>query len=71
MKNRIQQHWNDKGEAYLLLAKQLYSGVYRMITIPSTGKTIEINKPIVTLNGEVLENDISTLPRMKVCVTES
>lgn len=71
MKNRIQQHWNDKGEAYFLLAKQLYSGVYRMITIPSTGKTIEINKPIVTLNGEVLENDISTLPRMKVCVTES
>lgn len=67
----LEQHWNEKGEAWLLLAKKLHSGVYRVFNEFGSGRKIELNKPIVTLSGEVIENDISTLPRMKVIVTQS
>jgi hypothetical protein len=67
----LEQHENDKGEAYLLTAKKLYSGVYREFYAFGSGRKIEINKPIVTVSGEVIENDISELPRMKVIVTQS
>lgn len=66
----LQQLWNEKGEAWLYLAKNLYSGVYREFYIAGK-KKIELNKPIVTATGEVVQNDISQLPRMKVCITES
>lgn len=65
------QYWNEKGEAYLLLAKILYSGVYRTFKVFGEDRVIEINKPIITPTGEVVENDISQLPRMKVVVTQS
>lgn len=67
----LEQHWNEKGEAYLLCAKILYSGVYREMYTFGEGKKIELNKPIVTPAGEIIENDISQLPRMKVVVTQS
>lgn len=67
----LEQLWNEKGEAYLLLAKTLYSGVYREFYIMGTGEKIELNKPIITPSGEVLENDISQLPRTKVTVNQS
>lgn len=67
----LEQLWNDKGEAYLLLAKQLYSGVYRDFYAFGSGRKIELNVPIVTASGEVVQNDISQLPRMKVIVSQS
>jgi hypothetical protein len=67
----LEQHWNDKGEAYLLAAKKHYSGVYREFYSASIGKKVEINKPTITPSGEQLENDISELPRMRVIVTQS
>lgn len=67
----LEQHWNEKGEAYLILAKQLYSGVYRDFNIPGRGEKLEINKPVYTVSGEIIENDIAQLPRMKVIVTQS
>jgi hypothetical protein len=67
----LEQHYNEKGEAYLFLAKQLYSGVYREFYILGSNKKIELNKPTVSSSGEVIENDISTLPRMKVIISQS
>lgn len=67
----LEQHWNDKGEAYILLAKQLYSGAYREFYEFGSGEKIELNTPVVTPEGEVKENDISQLPRVKVVVTQS
>ena len=67
----LEQYWNEKGEGYLILAKQLYSGVYRQFKVFGEDRVIEINKPSVTQDGEEIENDISRLPRMKVIVTQS
>jgi len=67
----LEQLWNDKGEAYLLLAKNLYSGVYRSFYSFGDKKAIELNVPTVTPSGEVLDNDISQLPRMKVIISQS
>jgi hypothetical protein len=73
--NSVRQHWNDKGEAYLELAKDLYSGVYREFRA-DFGNTAEDN--LVQLNtvdydeeGNRIMNDIGALPRHKVIVTES
>ena len=68
----LEQHWNTKGEAYIMLAKQLYSGVYREFNIPGRGgEKLELNKPILTPSGEEIENDIAKLERMRVIVTQS
>ena len=67
----LEQHYNEKGEGYLLLAKQLYSGVYRDFYVLGSGEKIELNRPTITPSGEVIDNDISTLPRMKVIVSQS
>lgn len=67
----LEQLWNEKGEAYLLVAKSLYSGVYREFYILGTNEKIELNKPIVTPSGEVITNDISQLPRTKVIISQS
>jgi hypothetical protein len=66
-----EQHQNDKGEAYALLAKQLYSGVYREFYVVGSNKKTELNVPTVTNNGIVVNNDISLLPRVKVIVSQS
>jgi len=67
----LEQHYNEKGEGYILLAKQLYSGVYRDFYVLGGNKKIELNRPTITPSGEVIDNDISTLPRMKVIISQS
>lgn len=67
----LEQHWNDKGEAYFLTAKRLYSGIYRKFHSMGNKKTIELNIPVITPSGTKIENDISMLPRMKVIVSLS
>jgi len=68
----LEQHWNDKGEAYVVVAKQLHSGVYREFNMPGKdGESISINKPTITPSGEIIENDIANLPRMKIIVSQS
>jgi len=63
----IEQHWNEKGEAYMALAQTLYSGPYRKFKTDygikgDDKETIELN------NGQyTLEN----LPRTKVAVSQS
>jgi hypothetical protein len=68
----IEQHENEKGEAYMLLAQTLYSGVYREFRVPGLEeKTITINDEVMTENGPEVMNDISKLPRHRVIVTQS
>jgi len=63
----IEQHWNEKGEAYMALAQTLYAGPYRKFKTDygvegDDKETIELN------NGQYsLEN----LPRTKVIVSQS
>lgn len=73
----LEQHLNDKGEAYMLLAKDLYSGAYREF---STGyginkterEVIRVNDVGVTEVGDIeVINDMSKLPRHKVVVNQS
>lgn len=63
----LEQHWNDKGEAYLAAAKDLYSGAYRKFKTDYgvTGN----DKETITLNdgGYTLED----IPRHKVIVSQS
>jgi len=56
------------GEAYFLLAKQLYSGAPRQITDPKTGKTQFLNVP--TQDGRII-NNIATLPRHSIIISKS
>lgn len=67
MIKNLEHYWNEKGEAYMLLAQQLYSGIYRKFSIGEDNQVIEINIP--TPNG--LQNDISMMPRHKVVVSQS
>lgn len=67
----LEQHWNDKGEAWILTAKKLYSGVYREFYSIGEQKKIELNAPIVSPSGEVVINDFSQLPRSKVVIAQS
>jgi len=67
----LEFYWNQKGEAYLIAAKQLYGDVYREFVIPSENKIVEINKPIMTPEGEIILNDITLLDRAKVVVDKS
>lgn len=67
----LEHFWNEVGEGYFYAAKRLYEGVYRSFVTPSTGETIEVNKPIQTDVGEVKLNDISAISRAKVIVTQS
>lgn len=72
----LERYWNEKGEAYLLFAPQLYGGTYREFTTSSyNGKenrnTVAINDTVDTPVGKITYNDITTLPRHKVIVTQS
>lgn len=67
----LEFYWNQKGEAYLMAAKQVYGGVYREFIIPSEGRVVEVNKPIITPEGEMTINDITLLDRAKVVVDKS
>lgn len=67
----VEYWWDEIGEGYLLLAKQLYSGAYREMKVPGEDRTIELNKPVITPSGEEIMNDFSQLPRSRVIVTQS
>jgi len=59
---------NEKGEAYMLLAQQLYSNVYREFSINGGRETLMLNehKP----DGSI-SLDISKMPRHKVIIDQS
>lgn len=71
----LQQHWNDKGEAYMLLAQQLYSGTYREFKTDfgAGGEKIDIsvNLPREEDGGVSIVNNLRTMPRHKVVVSQS
>lgn len=63
----LEQHWNNKGEAYMLLAQDLYSGAYRKFKsdfgIKGDDKqTIELNNGYLSLED---------MPRHKVVISQS
>lgn len=68
LRKNLSHFWNEKGEAYMLLAQQLYSDVYRRFSINNGKETIEINIPLA--DGSKA-NDISMMPRQKVVVDQS
>ena len=72
----IDQHWNDKAEAFMELAKELYSGVYREFTMDfkdsTNQETVKLNVPQYTEDGDrVITNDLKNLSRHKVIVSKS
>jgi hypothetical protein len=72
----LENHWNQKGEAYMLLAKDLYSGVYREFKERSADKrsvaTIKVNEEVVNTDGsKITVNDLSKLERHKVIISQS
>lgn len=72
MLKSLEYHWNEKGEAWMLVAQALYGGVEREFRgAGKTGGTISINQEVETPNGSYKYNDISTIPRHKVIVSQS
>jgi hypothetical protein len=72
MLKNLEFHWNQKGEAYMLAAKTLYSDVPREFKVAGTNDTIVINQETQEPNGQQKKlNDIGQLPRHKVIVTLS
>ena len=72
----LESHWHDKGEAYMLLSKLLYAGIYREFkdagAKEDNNPTIKVNDTQNTQDGkQVTLNDISKLPRHKVIVSQS
>ena len=71
----LQQHWNDKGEAYMLLAQSLYTGPYREIRTDfgKGGKKVSLglNIPQFDDNGRKLLNSLANMARHKVVVSQS
>jgi hypothetical protein len=63
----LEQHWNDKGEAYIMVAKELYSGAYRKFKT-DYGVTGD-DKEIIELNGGAYT--LEDIPRHKVIVSQS
>jgi len=66
----LEQHWNDKGEAYMLLAQTQYTGAVREFR-SSFG--LEGNeKETITLNADIEAGaELRNMPRHKVVVTQS
>jgi hypothetical protein len=75
MTKGVEQDWNEKGEAYLEIAKYLYSDVYRQVSykdgITQKQTVLKLNKPVASPEGIAVENDIKKLPRHKVVVAQS
>ena len=67
----LEYHWNQKGEAYMLMAPVLYSGVYREFKHSGKNETFALNEEVQTPNGNVTKNDISKMPRHKVIISQS
>jgi len=64
----LEQHWNDKGEAYLKLSRELYSGAYRQFKT-DYGVEGEVKDTIALNDGEGYT--LEDIPRHKVIVTQS
>jgi len=67
----LEQYTNEKAEGYMLLAQQLYSGIYREIKAAGSNRSIKLNETIYSPEGVQIKNDISRVPRCKVIVTQS
>ena len=72
----LQQHWNNKGEAYMLLAQQLYTGAYREFRTDygnGEGKavTLSVNIPNAEEGGREQLNSLRNMPRHKVVISQS
>jgi len=66
------QLWNDLGEAYFFMAKQLYSKGRRTFTDGKGLRKMTINNPVTLGNGEdVVVNDFSGLARHRVVISEA
>lgn len=67
-----EQHWNEIGEAYMLLAQQLYSGAYREFN--TNFGDVKGEKTVIAVNYQD-ENQIPVtlkgMPRHKVVVSQS
>lgn len=61
----LDEQW---GEAYFLLAKNLYSGAPRAVKDPVSGKTQFLNIP--TQDGRII-NNIANLPRHSIIISKS
>ncbi|MCP5006619.1 MAG: hypothetical protein GY941_22155 [Planctomycetes bacterium] len=66
MQSTLKSLLNEIGEAYFYAAQDLYGGMYREFN--SSLGNVEINVPLD--DGRVL-NDITSIPRLKVIVSES
>jgi hypothetical protein len=63
----LEQHWNSKGEGYLALCQDLYSGAYRRF---KTDFGIEgDNKQVIELNNG--QYTLEDMPRYKVLISQS
>jgi hypothetical protein len=69
----LENYWNEKGEAYMAVAKVLHAGVYvyREFKKPGSEESFAVNEEITTPEGTVTVNDISKLSRHKVVVSQS
>jgi hypothetical protein len=67
----LEHYANEKGEAYMLVAQSLYSGVYREFRVPGEQNVIKINEQVETPEGTIIVNDLSAMPRHKVIVSQS
>ena len=67
----LENHWQEKAEAYIKQAKITYSGKERRFGSTNSKKGFTINKEI-EINGEkYTEDDISRLPRIRLDITQS
>lgn len=66
----LRHYNNEKAEAWLNMARILYSGAMRYFATGS-GKGVYVNQPQVSPSGEITINDISMIPRIKIIVSES
>jgi len=68
----VRQFWNDIGESYFFLAKQLYRKGRRVFTNALGTKKTIINEPDYTEQGEeTILNDFSALSRHRVIISEA
>jgi len=67
------QLWNDIGEAYFFLAKQLYSKGRRTFTDGKGARKIVVNDPMIDVDTgeETIVNDFSGLSRHRVVISEA
>jgi len=68
----LERHLNEKGEAYMALAKNLYGQVFREFKVAGENKSVSINEQVETEEGNTkVINDITKLPRHKVIISQA